>query len=314
MQSAVAVEPSYEPGAVRPYTSLKLFPGQTDIYLAGWYRAVCRCEFCLLLLAVPETTNMSHPALDHKPHTEQAHYLCPRRSTRGSEAPRPCLGQTSCSYNGLRFEEFLVRVASQGTHPRQLLANGVPGGQDNPNRIGEMSNPDASFHLQALGWIMEGGGVEAYANADTSRIAAVGQSCGGIQAYSVVGDECVTALGIFNSEIIDASDPLLSTITKPVFYFFGGPTDIAYKNMRMNSIHPPTYSQHECQRTTDKEEAQQTDSGRNSGPQLVAQFGDHRMRQRQAALWRCLIPLAVCLAVMTNIDCSTSCHSYRQAP
>ena len=123
---------------------------------------------------------------------------------------------------------FLKEVASHGV---LVLANGVPGGGDNPNGIGETSNPNSALHLEALDWITTGEGAEAYPGADTSRIAAAGQSCGGIQAYSVAGDERVTALGIFNSGMIDASDPIPATVTKPIFYFLGGSTDIAYANV-----------------------------------------------------------------------------------
>lgn len=142
-------------------------------------------------------------------------------------------GQTGCSHDGLRFEAFLIEVASHGVI---VLANGVPGGQDNPNGIGETGNPDSSLHLAALDWITAGEGVQAFATADTSRIAVAGQSCGGIQAYSVHDDERVTAIGIFNSGMLDASSPIPSTVTKPIFYFLGGPSDIAYSNVGL-SLH-----------------------------------------------------------------------------
>lgn len=121
------------------------------------------------------------------------------------------------------------------SHGVLVLANGVPGGQDNPNGIGETGNPDSSLHLQALDWITEGEGVAAYASADVSQIAVAGQSCGGVQAYSVSDDERVTAIGIFNSGMLDASSPIPSTVTKPIFYFLGGPTDIAYANVSLSS-------------------------------------------------------------------------------
>jgi len=87
---------------------------------------------------------------------------------------------------------------------------------------------------QGVDWVTATvkGGAAQYANVDISRIAAAGQSCGATQAYQLAQDPRVTAIGIFNSGITNASEPLPTKITKPIFYFLGGPTDIAYKNVR----------------------------------------------------------------------------------
>lgn len=122
------------------------------------------------------------------------------------------------------------------SHGILILANGVPGGEDNAGGIAETSDPQSALHLQALDWITGDDGSSVFAGVDTSRIAAAGQSCGGVQAYSVAGDERVTALGIFNSGMIDASSPIPSTVTQPIFYFLGGSTDIAYANVRVNPV------------------------------------------------------------------------------
>lgn len=138
-------------------------------------------------------------------------------------------GQTGCSYNGRVFENFLNEVASHGIF---ILSNGTPNGKDNPNGITETANPNPAQHKAAIDWVMQAAGTGKYANIDTSRLAVAGQSCGGTQAYSISPDPRVTAIGIFNSGLINATDPLPTKITKPIFYFLGGSTDIAYQNVR----------------------------------------------------------------------------------
>jgi len=60
-----------------------------------------------------------------------------------------------------------------------------------------------------------------------------GQSCGGVEAYAVGGDARVMVIGIFNSGLMTAAESQRTapTITKPIFYFLGGSSDIAYANV-----------------------------------------------------------------------------------
>ncbi len=68
----------------------------------------------------------------------------------------------------------------------------------------------------------------------SARIAVAGQSCGGLEAYAVVNDTRIGALGVFNSGFLTEAEAktVVPTIKgKPVFYFLGGSTDIAYANV-----------------------------------------------------------------------------------
>lgn len=136
-------------------------------------------------------------------------------------------GETGCSYNGRRFEGFLTEIASHGII---IIANGTPDGGDNPNGIAETSNPDGSGLKAGIDFIVKTAGTGKYANVDASRIAAAGQSCGGMQAYTQAQDARVSVIGIFDSGYTTASQAP-AKITKPIFYFLGGPTDIAYTNV-----------------------------------------------------------------------------------
>jgi dienelactone hydrolase len=72
-----------------------------------------------------------------------------------------------------------------------------------------------------------------YGNIDTTKIAAAGQSCGGLEAYSAsYHDDRIKLTVLFNSGVLDnAKTHLLSELKVPVAYFLGGPKDIAYANV-----------------------------------------------------------------------------------
>ena len=74
-------------------------------------------------------------------------------------------------------------------------------------------------------------GSKYYGKIDTSKIAVAGFSCGGLEAYAVSNDPRVTTTAIFSSGLLnDADDYQLRRLTKPIAYFIGGPSDIAYPN------------------------------------------------------------------------------------
>jgi hypothetical protein len=151
-------------------------------------------------------------------------------------------GETGCSFNGLVFSGFLTEIASHGVI---IFANGSPTGKDNPNGIAETSNPDGSQLKSSVDFIIKFAGTGKYTQVDPTRIAAAGQSCGGMQAYMLYDDPRVSAIGIFNSGFIDAKNTTPSKITKPIFYFLGGSTDIAFANVCLSSLfihtHPPSF-------------------------------------------------------------------------
>jgi len=137
-------------------------------------------------------------------------------------------GETGCTHDALVFQAFLTEVASHGI---LVIANGTPNGPGNPNHIADTQNPSGAEHKGAIDWVTSVAGTGNYSNVDASRIAVAGQSCGAMQAYMLAKDPRVSAIGIFNSGFINATDPFPTEITKPIFYFLGGSTDIAYANV-----------------------------------------------------------------------------------
>jgi len=157
----------------------------------------------------------------------------PTNPPAGLRLPVLVWGQTGCTYNGRVFDAFLTEVASHGI---LILSNGTPNGPGNPNGVAETGSPNTTLHRTGIDWVTKVAGTGKYADVDISRLAVAGQSCGGMQALFVSPDPRVTAIGIFNSGVINASDPLPSKTTKPIFYFLGGSTDIAYTNVGSCSL------------------------------------------------------------------------------
>ena len=140
-------------------------------------------------------------------------------------------GETGCTPNARVFETFLTQVASQGII---ILANGIPDTTaQNPNGVVDTRKPNGAQHKASIDFITKAAGSGKYANVDASRIAVAGQSCGGMQAHTQGADPRVTVIGIFNSGQVEPFEPAPSKITKPIFYFLGGSTDIAYTNVSL---------------------------------------------------------------------------------
>jgi dienelactone hydrolase len=95
-------------------------------------------------------------------------------------------------------------------------------------------------------WVDKVAGTGKYAGVDKTRMAISGWSCGGLQAYTVGNDTRFSTIGIFSSGQFTAADSqaVASKITKPIFYFLGGSSDIAYANVSkvfpslLNSTYP----------------------------------------------------------------------------
>jgi hypothetical protein len=132
-------------------------------------------------------------------------------------------GNGACSGDGTGFSKFLTEIASHGYY---IIANGKPG-------AGMASTTKASDLPDAIDWVYANTGKGALTTVDKTRLAAAGQSCGGIQAYSASLDPRVTLTSIFNSGLISQGNTkLFEKLHAPIGYFLGGPTDIAYLNVR----------------------------------------------------------------------------------
>ncbi|MGV9213724.1 cellulose binding domain-containing protein [Micromonospora sp. RB23] len=163
-----------------------------------------------------------YPA-DYETSASLANHTIFRPQTLPSERlPIFVWGNGGCSANGLSQGNFLREIASHGF---LAIANGAPNGSGSTN---------SQMLTQSIDWaIAENSrqGSKYFNKIDTTKVAVAGFSCGGLEAYAVSNDPRVTTTGIFSSGLLnDADDYQLRRLTKPIAYFIGGPSDIAYPN------------------------------------------------------------------------------------
>jgi dienelactone hydrolase len=170
-------------------------------------------------------------------------------------------GEGGCANDGLAHRNFLMEIASHGFLAvaigppvvRQPQAKGAPKGdakQGAPKGDGKQAAPagpatKSSQLIDAINWALAENsrkGSPYNGKLDASKIAVMGMSCGGIQAYAVSADPRVKLVGIFNSGILPAPNgpgsPVMEDVRKdqldklhtPIFYVTGDKTDIAYEN------------------------------------------------------------------------------------
>jgi len=128
-------------------------------------------------------------------------------------------GNGGCSADSLSSGNFLLQVASSGV---LVIASGTPKGT---------GSTTADLMTAAVDWIQAKAGTGSYANINASRIIAAGWSCGGVEAYTQVWNSRVESIGIWSSGLL-TNYTMAAQIQKPVFYFLGGSSDIAYQNVR----------------------------------------------------------------------------------
>ncbi|HEX5203089.1 MAG TPA: cellulose binding domain-containing protein [Actinoplanes sp.] len=131
-------------------------------------------------------------------------------------------GNGGCAANGTGQINFLREISSYGF---LVIANGAPNGS---------GSTTSSMLTQSIDWAFAENSRSSskyYGRLDTSKVAVGGWSCGGLEAYAVSNDSRITTTLIFSSGLLnDADDYQLARLTKPIAYFIGGPSDIAYPN------------------------------------------------------------------------------------
>jgi hypothetical protein len=97
----------------------------------------------------------------------------PKSVPEGVMLPAIVWGNGACSGNGAWFSKFLVEISSYGF---LIIANGAPGG-------GMNDKTKATDLPEAIDWIYQNAGKGEFTNVDKTKLAAAGQSCGGIQVF-----------------------------------------------------------------------------------------------------------------------------------
>lgn len=174
------------------------------------------------------------------------------RPARWPEKQLPLVlwGNGGCRNNGLSASHFLREIASHGyvviangapREERPVQASLPPASGPRPTRAPPpRATPDETQVSQLLGAIDWVGASDLGPRVDTTRIAVMGHSCGGLQALAAAADPRIDAVVAFNSGVyVRAGSGLsgvgivkddLKKLHTPVAYILGGPDDIAYPN------------------------------------------------------------------------------------
>ncbi|UQU66881.1 cellulose-binding domain-containing protein [Couchioplanes caeruleus] len=163
-----------------------------------------------------------YPA-DYETSATLANHTIYRPQTLPSERlPVFVWGNGGCAANGTGQINFLREISSHGF---LVIASGAPNGS---------GSTTSAMLTQSIDWAVaensrQGG--KYYGKLDVTKIAVGGWSCGGLEAYAVSDDPRITTTLIFSSGLLnDADDYQLRRLTRPIAYFIGGPSDIAYPN------------------------------------------------------------------------------------
>jgi hypothetical protein len=128
-----------------------------------------------------------------------------------------------CIKNGTMFSRFLLEIASHGF---VIVADGKPNGSG----TGPLET-NGEPQKQAMDWIIKENDrpcSKYYRKLDTTKVAAMGQSCGGLMTLGASGDKRLTTVVIWNSGMFERDQMIYMGLHTPVAYFIGGPDDVAY--------------------------------------------------------------------------------------
>lgn len=159
----------------------------------------------------------------------------------GTERKLPILlwGNGACANTTQEHKNFLNEIASHGY---VVLAIGFLDQIDLRDATSRRPTKSGQL-LTALDWILaQNASRESafFGRIDAAKVAAMGMSCGGLQAIEISRDPRICTTIVCNSGVLPSPSPLkgmpgltkdvLLTLHAPVLYIMGGPSDIAYKN------------------------------------------------------------------------------------
>lgn len=162
-------------------------------------------------------------------------------SSFGADRKLPILlwGNGACANTTQEHKNFLSEIASNGY---VILAIGLLDQIEKRDESSRTMTQPAQL-LKALDWILsENRSTESvyFGKVDASKVAAMGMSCGGLQAIQISADPRISTSVICNSGVLPEPSPrsgmpalskdALKNFHAPVLYLMGGPSDIAYNN------------------------------------------------------------------------------------
>jgi len=175
---------------------------------------------------------------------------------RGEKLPIVAWGNGACVNNGAAYRNYLTEIASHGflviaIGPPRAPSVGRQGGAPAAPGAGRQGVPagpttKSTQLIDAINWaIAENGRSESryYQKIDTTKVAVMGHSCGGIQALAVAEDPRIKLIGNWSGGLFttppNGAGGLVENVPKeqlqklhsPIFYISGDSTDIAFENV-----------------------------------------------------------------------------------
>ena len=126
--------------------------------------------------------------------------------------------------------------APRGQAPAAGAPRGAPGAAAGPGGGGARGggiNADGTPLTAAIDWLQREAADSSsrfYQKVDTTRVAAMGMSCGGLMAYNISADPRVATVGIWNSGLLNPDEKIYNGLHSSVIIITGGESDIAYAN------------------------------------------------------------------------------------
>ena len=161
--------------------------------------------------------------IEHDPAFADYTIYRPATLADGKKYPIVVWANGGCGRDGLMFARFLHEISSYGF---VIVAWGAPNGTG----MGPLTT-NGEPQKAAIDWIVaeaERPCSKYYRKLDTSKIAAMGQSCGGLMTMGVSGDKRLTTVVIWNSGMFERDQMIYMGLHTPIAYFIGGPEDVAY--------------------------------------------------------------------------------------
>lgn len=145
----------------------------------------------------------------------------------------------ACANTTQEHKNFLNEIASHGY---LVVAIGLLNQIEQRNDTSRLPTSSKQL-LAALEWVLaQNNSKESDYSGKIAeaKVAAMGMSCGGLQAIEISDDPRITTTVVCNSGVLPSPSPLkgmpgltkeaLANFHAPVLYIMGGPSDIAYKN------------------------------------------------------------------------------------
>ncbi len=160
----------------------------------------------------------------------------------GKRLPVLLWGNGACADSSAMHKLFLNEIASHGFI---VFAIGPFDTLDKPPQMGPMGGERKEVSLlEALDWAVAENSRSSsayFTKLDTDKVAAMGMSCGGLQALEVSPDPRIDTSVICNSGVLNGPPPegfkmpavskdALKQLHAPIIYIIGGEKDIAYPN------------------------------------------------------------------------------------